>query len=168
MFEANEKPVGIVRLDKYMAHMSLGRWARETPVFFHLRRQFLNPGELLPRLPTVLAPVKMNRFGADINDFLIYRIDGDGPDIAFENSAPTLARIVGAVKTILGDAEKNHVWLGFQTADGGDGSTFNGHRRFDPGASFRTPPRFAPRSRFSNARRINPPVCRHKYELDWA
>ena len=69
-------------------------------------RQFLNPGEILPRLPTVLAPVKMNRFGADINDFLIYRIDGDGPDVAFENSAPTPARIVGSVKPILGDAEK--------------------------------------------------------------
>src|SRR5262249_17864094 len=135
----SEKPLRIVGLDKQMAHMSLGRWARETPVFFHLRWQFLNPGELLPRLPTVLAPVKMNRFGADINDFLIYRIDGDGPDIAFENSAPTLARIVGAVKTILGDAEKNHVWLGFQTVDGVDGATFERHRDFLPGAVFRTP-----------------------------
>ena len=107
--------------------------------FFHLRRQFLNPGELLPRLATVLAPVKMNRFGADINDFLIYRIDGDGPDVAFENSAPTLARIVGSVKPILGDAEKNHVGLGFQTVDGVDGAGFECHRDFLPGAVFRTP-----------------------------
>src|SRR5262249_19736978 len=122
MFEANEKPVGIVRLDKYMAHMSLGRWARETPVFFHLRWQFLNPGELLPRISTVLAPVKMNRLGADINDFLIYRIDGDGPDIAFDNSAPTLARIVGAVKTILGVPEKKHFRPRLQTVDGADGA----------------------------------------------
>src|ERR1051325_6875800 len=51
----------------------------------------------------------MNRLDADIDDSFVRRIDGHGSDVPFENTTPAHAGIVGSIKAVLRDAEKNDI-----------------------------------------------------------
>jgi hypothetical protein len=78
--------------------------------------------QLFPASPAIFAPVEMDGFGADVNDFFIGWIDGYCPDIALEDSFPALARVFRAVDSITSEPQLDNVRLSPRPIHGIDGS----------------------------------------------
>jgi hypothetical protein len=69
----------------------------------------LDANKLLPIPTSVFGPIEMDGLDADVHDALIGRIHRHSPNVAFEDTPPALARVIGSIQAVLRDAQIDDV-----------------------------------------------------------
>src|SRR5438128_7290163 len=126
-------------MNKNMAHVLAVQRAWIAPFFLHFSGQRLNPSQLLPSLAAIFAAIQMDGFHADVDHFLVGRIDRDSPNITFKDPPPAHSSVISSIQTILRNAKINDIGLAAETINGIDRACFESNRDVFPGTIFRAP-----------------------------